>query len=215
MVLVAIVNRRETGRLELRGGSRCTRVLFQEGVPTQLLAGEVEPSRCRPMDRLVTLARWRHARASFERHGAASHLGRGRAELATPAVFRALRVTFSGEEIANLLAPSAKQPIAGCSDDCDLLAYGFTAPEMKAVQMAPTQTLERLAAQLGVLGVSVEEVHRGVFLALSAGILVLAGYGTETDWVESLAVPAEVAISNQATVPSSRSAHLQGASARW
>ncbi len=92
----------------------------------------------------------------------------------------AIQRGYSDAEIAALLGPLEREPIARLLADVDPTELGLGAAQRRALDLAPgAPSLRRLTAELARdAAVRPEDTHRGVFMGLAAGLLVMPGWTT-------------------------------------
>jgi len=161
-----------------RCGMHLGEVLVSVGamMPTVLLRELVEQLE----DRFVELLGWREGSLSFF-EGVRSGEEDLRAQLPAPAlVTRGIRERYGAEEVAGLLAPSARALLTrGDSRGLDPARLGVTATERRVLERAvPAGTLERLVAtgENERLATSPETLT-AAFIGLSIGLISAPGAG--------------------------------------
>jgi hypothetical protein len=131
-------------------------------------------------DRFVDLLSWREGMLSFFPE-ISSGEEEVRAQNPAPAlVSRGIREHYSGEEIANLLGPTARALLRrGEVQGLDPIRLGVNDAERRALERAvPAGTLERLVSSAGKEDlISLEDVLRAAFIGLSSGLLAAPSAG--------------------------------------
>lgn len=162
-----------------RGNLRLGEILVGIGaMPATLLLRELVEQL---EDRFIELVGWRRGRLFFYEN-TRSGLEDLRAQLpALALVTRGVREKFGTEEIAELLLPYSRAPIAwNPAPKLDASALGLTAAEGQVLwRVGSAGTLERLVATVQNEGVATApEALNAVFVGLAAGVLRTEGAGS-------------------------------------
>lgn len=142
--------------------------------PTALLRALIEQLE----SRFLEVGTWSQGRLLFVRDLLSEDDKAYSHSTAIDLVGRALREGYSDEEIAGLLSSFQELPIARLPAEVDPGSLGLSAPERRALELAPgASSLRKLTTQLARDAASrPEDTLRGVFVGLCAGLLVMPGW---------------------------------------